>query len=158
MKKCNYIYLIVILLITFGAFSYYQASQPIVDYEKCTLCDGNKYSSIFNYFEDNAEEYNVKYPFHSRILVPYLATLLSGSLTDNFQILNLLFSLISVVIIFLIWKKLNIPITLISIGMFWLIFHWTGMIRLNAFDPITVDVPLYLFHGLLLLILSLIHI
>jgi len=66
--------------------------------------------------------------------------------------INLIFSLLAVGIIYHLWRRLNLPLYLILIGFFWLLFHWTGLIRLNIADPITVDVPTYFIQTLFILI------
>ena len=129
-------------------------NQATIDYEKCVKCDGNEYSTIYNYFDNKTDKYNVTFPFNTRVLIPYLATLIGFEKTIlNFHFINFCFCIISIVMIYLLWSKLKIPITLIHIGLFWLVFHWTGIIRLNVFDPITVDLPLYTFHASLVYII-----
>ncbi len=147
-------WLIIFLLIAVGAFYFYQDKQPALSYHFAEQFDGNDYEGIYDFFNGSAEEYRVSFPFNSRIIVPWLASKVgTGDIIKDFQVVNFIFTLLAVVITFLLWRELGFDLKWIWFGFFWLIFHWTGMIRLNAFDPITVDLPLYLFQALFLLLI-----
>lgn len=147
-------WLFLFLLITAGAFFYYQENQSPLTYAFAEQFDGNDYEGIYNSFIDNTDKHLVSFPFNSRVLVPYLASKMgTGDIIEDFYIVNLLFSLASVFVLFLLWRELGFELKWFFFGFFWLLFHWTGMIRLNAFDPITVDLPLYLFQALFLWII-----
>jgi hypothetical protein len=141
-------------VITAAAFVLYYFIQPVLTYATCKLCDGGQYAAMYSYFKGNASVYSAAFPYYSRAMVPFLASLIpTEDIYLNFQIVNMLFSIAGVIAIYCLWKALDIPVYLILIGLFWLLFHWTGLIRLNAFDPLTVDVPTYLFQTLLLFII-----
>jgi hypothetical protein len=109
---------------------------------------------MYKYFKGEVAVYSAAFPYYSRAIVPFLAAILpSNDIYLNFQLLNLIFSIAGILSIYYLWKTLEIPFYLIAIGIFWLLFHWTGLIRLNAFDPLTVDVPTYLIQSLLLFII-----
>lgn len=147
-------WLFLFLLITVGAFFYYQENQSPLSYAFADQFDGNDYEIIYNNFVEKKGEYQVSFPFNSRILVPYLASKMgTGDIIEDFHIVNLMFSLAAVFVLFMLWRDLGFELKWFFFGFFWLLFHWTGMIRLNAFDPITVDLPLYLFQGLFLWII-----
>jgi len=140
-----------ILLVTTAAFVFYFYHQPVASYAQVPLMDANQYLKSYHYFKGDTAFYQVIFPINARILVPWLATLIPATDADcAFQILNLVFSLLSVGILLRLWQQMKFGYELIFIGFFWLLFHWTGLIRLNAFDPVTVDVPLYLFQTLFL--------
>ncbi len=142
-----------ILLATALVFACYYFHQPVATYAKAPLMDGNQYSKIYHYLRTETTDYEVIFPFNSRIAVPGLAVLLpTQNAITAFQIINFVFTLLSSVVLGMYWRQLHLPIACMGWGFFWLLFHWTGMIRLNAYDPITVDVPLYLFQTLFLLI------
>jgi len=142
-----------LLSITTAVFLLYFFIQPVATYEGCKLCDAHQYRSMFDFFEGELLFKRAEFPYYSRIFVPLLASLLPGNdALFSFQMINLLFSVASVIAIYLLWKKLNIPLYLILIGLFWLLFHWTGIIRLNSLDAITVDVPTYLIQALFIFI------
>ena len=144
-------WLFLFLLVTAGAFFYYQENQPPLSYHFADQFDGNDYEGIYDYFTGNSAHYKVSFPFNSRIVVPYFASKVgTGDIIKDFTYVNLFFTLASVIVLFLLWRSLGFELKWFAFGFFWLIFHWTGMIRLNAFDPITVDLPLYLFQALLL--------
>ncbi len=142
-----------ILLATAATFGVYYYLQPIATYAQAPLMDGNQYLNMYRYFARETDQYTVQFPFHSRILFPALAAGLPfSSPVAAFQVLNLAFSLLSVALLHSYWRRLQLPAALMAWGFFWLLFHWTGLIRLNAYDPITVDVPLYCIQTLFLLI------
>lgn len=149
MNKGRIAVLFFLLVSTIGAFLIYYFIQPVVTYSDCTLCDGNHYLAMYHYFKGNLSHYQEAFPYYSRIVVPVLASLIPWKdALLSFQLINLIFSILSVITIYYLWKKLEIPAYLIFIGLFWFLFHWTGLIRLNAFDPYTVDVPTYFFQAL----------
>ena len=139
--------------LTVCAFFFYREFQAALTYEFAEAFDGNDYRLAYDYFLGTASAYEVPPPFHQRILVPLLASWFGQGILVDFQVVNLIFSILSVRVIFLLWRQLGLEFKWIMFGFIWLLFHWTGMIRLNAFDPITVDLPLYLFQGLFLLCL-----
>lgn len=143
-------WLFIFLALTTGAFFFYRQAQPPLSYDFAPQFDGNDYRNIYDYFEGYREDYNVPHPFHQRLLVPFLASLWSYDILPGFQWLNLVFSLLAVVVMFHLWRSLGFELRWFWAGFLWLIFHWTGMIRLNAFDPITVDLPTYAFQALFL--------
>ncbi len=151
--KSHYL-LFVLLIISSGLFYLYLNIQPQLTHSFSDLFDANKYEKIYRYFEENQSSLDVAFPFFSRILVPWLASLLPGeSATKSFIIINFIFTLLSVASIYFLWIKTGISRGYIMTGFFWLLVHWAGIVRLNIFDPITVDVPIYFFQALLLLVL-----
>ena len=147
-------WLAIFLGIATATFFFYQTEQAPITYSIAPAFDGNDYTHIYNYFVGLEESYNVPFPFNGRIFVPWLAAQInSENIIQDFQWVNLFFTLASVIVLFMLWRQLGFDLKWFVAGFFWLLFHWTGMIRLNAFDPITVDLPLYLFQALLLLII-----
>lgn len=146
-------WLYIFLIITAALFFLYQEKQPPLSYDFAPAFDGNDYRQAYEYFTGQQENYEVSFPFNQRILVPWLASLLGTDIISSFQWINLVFTMLAVWVLFMLWRKLGLELPLFLIGFGWLLLHWTGMIRLNAFDPITVDLPLYVFQGLFLLLL-----
>lgn len=153
MKQKIFIYSFLVVVTVIGLW-YFQHHQLSVDYRKCELCDGKQYQKAYQYFSGQSTRYEVKFPFHSRVLVPWLAAQLSPKdANPGFVTLLWVGTIITVILLLLGWQWLQIPWYLQIGGIFWLLFHWTGIIRFNLYDPITVDVPLYIFHSLLVLLL-----
>ncbi len=147
-------WLYIFLLIGTAAFFFYKHYQQPLSYEFASQFDGNDYTNSYQYFSGILNNYEVAFPFNGRILVPWLAAQInSGDIIADFQWINLAFKLASILVFFLLWRQLSFELKWFIAAFLWLFFHWTGMIRLNAFDPITVDLPLYLFQGLFLLII-----
>ncbi len=146
--------LFILLVITTLLFLLYLKIQPDLTYDFSPLFDGNKYANSYYFFTKSADNYTVPFPSHSRILVPYLASLLPfDTITNNFLLLNYIFALASIIAIYGLWRSLGISNGYMMTGFFWLLVHWSGLIRYNIFDPITVDVPIYFFQALLLIII-----
>lgn len=140
----------VFLLLTLVAFFVYRAIQAPLSYELAPAFDGNDYTLIYNYFTGESEHFEVPFPFHQRVFVPFIASLFNQEIIQDFQWVNLVFSLLTVWMLFKLWRELGFELKWFWAGFVWLLFHWTGMIRLNAFDPITVDVPTYFFQAVFL--------
>ncbi len=151
--KSHYL-LFILLFLSAGLFFFYLRIQPQVSHTYSPLFDANKYVSVYAFFSGTITDYQVPFPIHSRILIPWLASLMPfETASADFLAVNFIFMLLSVIAIHSLWRAYRIPQEYIMAGFFWLLIHWVGIIRLNIFDPITVDVPLYFFHALLLLIL-----
>ena len=152
MNKKLFLELLLVLSFTVGVAFFYFHTQKTIDYTSCKLCDAHEYTKLYNYLKGYSSDYKINFPFSGRPLVPLLASFFPFDIVTNFEIVNFIFSLLGVSAIYLLWRKLNFPFYLIGIGLFWLLFHWVGMIRFNLADPVTVDLPVYLFHTLLLFI------
>lgn len=146
---------IVLSLVTLAVLFYYSNRQASVTYKDCALCDGKQYLEAYDYFKGNSSTYQVKFPFHSRIAIPWLAAQLpTNNAQQAFGWLHWGFTLLAMHCLLLGWQALKLPIYLQAIGAGWLLFHWTGIVRFNVYDYATVDVPLYLLHSLLLCVLA----
>jgi hypothetical protein len=146
--------LFIVLIIGIALFFLYLRIQPHLTYSFSSLFDGSKYIKVYDYFAHYTDEYDVIFPINTRILVPYLTSLFpSEDPINNFNSLNLIFIILSILAIYILWRNLNISSGHIMTGFFWLVIHWVGIIRHNIFDPITVDVPLYFFQAILLIII-----
>jgi hypothetical protein len=149
-KTSLLIELIILQVITTGVFYAYYLLQPVVEYGQCVRCDGNQYLQIYQYFQGEIDTTTLNYPFQNRPFVPFLASLLPFDALPSFRIINFIFSLLAVNSLYFLWKKLEITLVWRCLGVFWLLFHWIGLIRLNTYDCLTVDVPLYFFQTLLI--------
>ena len=144
-------WLLVFLFFAAGLYFFYQVNQPFLSYDFAPQFDGNDYRGIYEYFTGMTGAYKVPFPFNGRLLVPWLASLVgTGDIIWDFRAVNLLFTLLGVFMLFELWRTLGFERHWFLFGIGWLCLHWTGLIRLNAFDPITVDVPTYFFQALLL--------
>lgn len=141
------------LILTGAAFYFFQ-QQPTVSYQDCELCDGNQYLTAYQYFRGETVTYQVNFPYHSRILTPFLAAQLPfENPIDNFECLNLILSFLIVNLLLWFWQQLSFSSLWRNWGIFWLIFHWVGILRLNLLDPLTVDLGVYFFEIILLILL-----
>lgn len=142
----------ILLFTTLGLYIFFLQFNETVDFENCQLCDAKEYKKLYDYFE-TGEISQIGYPFYTRPVVPFLASLVPGdNVTIAFHVINLIFILLSVLVINKLWDLLTIQPWLKWIGFGWLLTHWTGIIRYNLFDHLTVDVPLYFVQSLALLL------
>ena len=142
----------ILLYITIIIYVFYFRFNETIDFENCGLCDAKQYNKLYDYFE-GGEATQIAYPFYSRPFVPFLASIMPGNkVTIGFHVVNFIFILLSVFTIKKLWDFLTIQSWLQWVGFGWLLTHWTGIIRYNLFDHITVDVPLYFVQGLTILL------
>ena len=103
-KQENPIWGLVIVTISIGLFLFYFKVQPAVSYSFSPLFDGNEYRKIYDYFNGDTGIYQVSFPYHSRIMVPFLATWISFTdPTYNFLVINLVFLALSISMIYILW-------------------------------------------------------
>jgi hypothetical protein len=143
---------ILLVLVTAGLYTFYFLFTESVDFENCSLCDAKEYKKFYDYFE-TGESQQIKYPFYTRPVAPFLASIIPGNnVTNAFHVINLIFILLSVLTINKLWDIMDIKSWLKWIGFGWLLTHWTGLIRYNLFDNVTIDVPLYFVQPLALIL------
>lgn len=140
-----------ISFITIIIYVYYFQTQNPLTYSFSSLFDGVQYLKSYRFFNGETSGYSVSFPYHSRIMMPFLASWMPYDAMNSFNYLNFLFILAGVLIMYFCWEQLGFPFYLSLAGILWLSVHWAGMIRYNLFDPVTVDVPLYLFQAVFLL-------
>lgn len=140
-----------LLLVTTGLYLLFFYFNEPVDFATCQLCDGKQYLKLYWYFE-NGTMSQISFPFYTRPLVPLLASFVASNPAVGFQIVNGVFMVLGVFTIKKLWEYLEIKHSLQLVGLGWLLLHWTGIIRYNLFDYITVDVPLYFVQALSLLL------
>jgi hypothetical protein len=143
--------ILLITLITFVIYIYYFQTQSPLTYSFSNLFDGVQYFKSYRFFKGESAGYTVSFPYHSRIMVPFLASLMPYDAINSFNFWNFIFILAGILMMYICWDRLGFPFHLILAGILWLLLHWPGIIRYNLFDPVTVDVPLYLFQALFLL-------
>ncbi len=130
-----------------------------MDYQLCPQCDGMQYQRLANDFAcfgwDLTLSSNIiKHPFSQRIFAPILAAVIPlSNINTSFSTLNLLFCILTCISLLVVWTKLEFKPILIVFGFIWFLFHWSGIVRYYAFDPLSVDVPVYFFHAVLILII-----
>lgn len=142
----------ILLLVTLALYAFYFQFNETVDLETCRLCDAKEYNKVYSFFKTGVES-QIPFPFYSRPLIPFLASLIPvGNVSTAFHIINLIFILLSVLTIHSLWNILSIKPWLKWIGFIWLLTHWSGLIRYNLFDHLTVDTPLYFVQPLSLIL------
>lgn len=133
----------------------YAMVQPTYSYELLDRrFDAHKYAESYRYFRGITPEYLLSFPFNTRILSPWLAAHFPfNDLKMDFVGLNALFVVLTVGLLTLIWQRLHLRISVIGLGVFWLLFHWKGLVRMYLPDPVTADVGSYFWLTLLLFFL-----
>ncbi len=144
-SKTSWSYFLIFFVYSFVFIFSYQLTE-LPSYEKIPLMDGNQYLKMLNYFRHHELDYNIKFPFNGRILYIWIASLFPSSIeaVKTFVLLNYFFGLTTLFLLFYTWNKLSIPTVLSLFLLFYLMFHWTGIIRQYMIDPVGVDIP-YLF-------------
>lgn len=155
LEKIKSHFLLIMLVITAtGLFFFYLRIQPQLNHDFSTLFDATKYLEVYQYFRGEKTNMEVVFPVNTRIVVPWLASKMPfRNPIHNFLMINYFFIILSVISIYYLWKRFDLTQGYILVGFFWLLIHWVGIIRLNIFDPVTVDVPLFFFQALLMLII-----
>lgn len=149
-SKSNLLFLVIFSVFVVAVFSYNQF-QAHISYESEPLLDAHQYLKAYLYFRGDLTEFNVTYPFNTRIGIPFLAAQLPfEEAITNFKIIHFISISLSIVFFHLSWKKLELPILHQLIFWFWLLFHWLGPVRYVIHEPIMVDTAVYLFSSLFL--------
>ncbi|MCP1384236.1 hypothetical protein [Runella salmonicolor] len=144
MKEKGWI-VIAAVLSALAVYLLYAFFQPIYTYSLLDLrYDAHQYAKAYDYFKGFTVNYEVSFPFNTRILMPWLAAHLPiNELVTNFVWLNGVFILATIALLTWIWLKLNIRFFWIAIALFWILFHWKGLVRMYLPDPVTADVGGY---------------
>lgn len=145
--------LVLLLSVACVAFTLFERLQPSITYSGEPLLDGNQYIKVYNFFEGADDLAPVKAPFNTRVLVPFIASLMPFDTAEqDFTAVHYLFVLLSIAALYLLWLKIDIPFLAVLLGCGWLLFHWSGFIRLPISDPITIDSPLFFFQTIFLIL------
>ncbi len=150
LKNNKLLQLFSVTAVTVILYVIFYHTQESLTYSFSALFDGNQYLKAYQFFKGQTGQYNVSFPYHSRIMMPFLASLLPYDPINAFNYLNFIFILAGVLSMYILWDMLRFPFYLNLTAIVWLTLHWSGIIRYNLFDPVTVDVPLYLFQSLFL--------
>ncbi len=126
--------------------------QPVLDYRSCPLCDGNFYAQLYNNLK-TGNWIPVKSPFHTRLLIPALVSVMPFDDFFGFWLINLFFAGLSSALIWIAWRVIGINFWFRIGGIIWFWLHWIGL-RHHVWDYITVDMPVYAIHALLVIIIA----
>ncbi|NJN24737.1 MAG: hypothetical protein HC819_01455 [Cyclobacteriaceae bacterium] len=117
------------------------------------LDDANHYEKIYSYFRNEEAAYQVRYMFHSRVLIPFLASLLPGRSSDqNFFTINTIMAIASFMGLWYLFRFFHIRPLHAMLAMVFFAFHYVGPFRQNAISPINVDMTVYFFEILFLML------
>jgi hypothetical protein len=149
--------LLFILFVYSGLFLFSYQITELPSYEKVPLMDGNQYLKMYHYFNGSISTYHINFPFNSRVLYMWIASLFPdvSNPVEIFVLLNYLFGLATLLLLFQCWEKLSIPSSHSLFLIAYLCLHWSGLIHQYMVDPVGVDVP-YLFCLILLLYMMII--
>lgn len=143
-----------IFILTAAVYIIYAHIQPIYTYALLDpRFDAHQYTKIYHFFKYSLPNYQVSFPFNTRILAPWLASFLPfAEPSTNFIWLNGLFILLTVGLLSIVWQRLHIRPFWRVVGIFWILFHWKGIIRMYLPDPINADIGGFLWLSFLLAI------
>ena len=145
-----YLYLIIYGLVV---ASLYHIFQPPNNFRNGHLADANEYVKIYDFFEGVTETYQVRFGIHNRLVIPILASFLPGDQPElSFFLVNSLFAILSLLAIFYLMQSFKINQTFILLSICYFSLHWVGPFRQNAIDPINVDMAVYFFEVIFLVL------
>lgn len=149
-SKRIYLYLIIFGLIV---ATIYYVFQPPNNYRNCHLADANEYLKIYEFFNGDSANYQVRFAIHNRIMIPLLASFMRGEHAEfKFFLINSLFAILSLLAVFYLMKSFQIKQTLILLSICFFSLHWVGPFRHNAINPINVDMAVYFFEVIFLVL------
>lgn len=143
MKKTGVV--LVVSSLTLAVYLLYSYLQPTYSYHLLdSRYDALKYAKAYDYFNGFAIDYPLSFPFNTRILMPWLAARLPfNDLKTDFIWLNGVFIVPAIGLLTWVWLQLGIRLFWVGIALFWILFHWKGMVRMYLPDPVTADVGGY---------------
>ena len=145
-----------ILIATLAVILYfvYHQFQSHISYEAEPLLDGHHYLRAYLYFNGDITNYNLGFPFNTRIGIPFLASLIpTNDPIINFKIIHILFIVASCFVIAEIHKHLKSNLTIRLVFWCFLLFHWLGPIRFSIHEPLQTDTSCYLILSLFILLI-----
>ena len=149
-SKRIYLYLIIYGLIV---ASVYYIFQPPNNFRISHLADANEYLKIYDFLNGDSADYQVRFAIHNRIAIPLLASFLPGAQPEfNFFLVNSLFAILSLLGIFYLMKSFQINQIFILLSICFFSLHWVGPFRHNAINPINVDMAVYFFEVIFLIL------
>lgn len=128
-----------------AVYLWYAFLQPTYTYSLLDpRYDAHQYAKIYAYFSGFTADYHVPFPFNTRILMPWLAAQLPFHvLTTDSIWLNGFFVVAAIGLLTWVWLQLGIRPFWVGIALFWILFHWKGLVRMYLPDPVTADVGGY---------------
>lgn len=152
-QRKNVTYILIGILGLLIALLYHHI-QPPNNYSNSLLSDSYHYEKIYEYFRGNSKDYNVKFPINTRVLIPFLAAQLWGNeINLNFFIVNTFFAILALISMYKIMDFYHVERRVIMLSILWFSLHWAGPFRQNAYNPVNVDIHIYLFESVFLLLL-----
>ena len=131
----------------------YHHWQPANAYQLNPLSDANEYEKIYHFFHGHESTYPVRYGIHTRIMVPLLASSIPyASPQQSFFLVNTIFGLLAVFLLLKLLAYFDVSNIQKNIAVLYFILHWVGPFRANAMTPLNVDVAVFCFEILFLLL------
>jgi len=133
---------------------FYYIYQEPNEFSENEKADANEYLKIYGYFQGESDWNNIRFGIHNRIVIPYLAALLPWeNASFNFFVLNTVLALLSLIALFYLLKHFKIENNYRFLILVFFSLHYVGPFRQNAISPINVDMAVYFFEVLFLLLL-----
>jgi len=146
--------IIFILLFGMGFSLYFRQIQAPNHFGNIKLADANEYLKIYEYFRGDRQWHNIRFGIHNRVTIPFLASLLpSSDASFNFFVVNSLLAILALLSIYQLLIYVKITQIQIYLVMLFFSLHYVGPFRQNAINPINVDIGVYLFETLFLILL-----
>jgi len=150
-KKQAFIYLLLVIYGIAIALAYHHFQSPN-KYAENPLADANEYLKIYNYFKSGESAYAVRQGIHQRVAIPWLAAKFPGQdARQSFFFVNSFFAVLALPLLYFFLSYYKVAKEFILPVILYFSLHWAGPFRQNAIDPINVDMPMYIFEMLLIL-------
>ena len=133
---------------------YFFIIQPPNNFAGNEKADANEYLKIYEYFQGERDWTNIRFGIHNRVAIPFLASTLPwNDAVINFFVLNSILVILSVLALYYVLLHFNIKSNQILLILIFFSLHYVGPFRQNAVGPVNVDMAVYLFESVFLLLL-----
>lgn len=154
-KPSYYLELLSILSLFSLTFWFYSHLQDHISFEAEPLLDAHQYLRSYFFFNNEFTTYQVDFPFHTRIAIPFLASIVpSDDVIFNFKLIHFILLFFSIIITQKCFQDYKVSFLYRIMYWLWLFFHWVGPLRYGMHEPIQVDSACFLFASTLLLVIK----
>ena len=115
--------------------------------------DGIHYFNLYQHFAGNAITTTIDYPFCKRIGLPYLASFLPFSASENFLLLNISSGILTIFLTFFALKS-RFSSFVSMLTTLPLIFYLFSPLRISVYYPFTIDPPAMAMYALSIVFLA----
>ena len=145
----------IVLLLAATTFFVACSSQPTVTLNDGLGWDGRNYHALYQIIRSGASDRPPAFPFHQRLGVPALASVLPLAERPAFLVLTLLFYAAALGLLARFWpvrRSIRSDLTVAACG--WLCLHWISPLRAGVCYPLNIDASTFFFDTAFLVLLG----